>query len=59
MEVASALNIAAFNVGIAVGAYVGGIVIDSSLGVGATPWIGAIFVGIGLILSFVSWRNKE
>ncbi|WP_419700537.1 MFS transporter [Mucilaginibacter sp. NFX135] len=58
-DVASALNIAAFNVGIAVGAYVGGIVIDSSLGVGATPWIGAIFVGIGLILSFVSWRNKE
>ena len=43
-DVSSALNIAAFNVGIAIGAYVGGLIIESSLGVGATPWVGSILV---------------
>ena len=44
VNVASALNIAAFNAGAAVGAYVGGNIVASALGLGATPWIAAIFV---------------
>lgn len=44
VDVASALNIAAFNLGIAIGAWVGGLVVASPLGLGATPWVGAILV---------------
>jgi DHA1 family inner membrane transport protein len=58
-DVASALNIAAFNVGIAAGAYLGGLVIDSSLGIQSTPWIGAILVIIGFFLSIRSWRMNK
>lgn len=51
VDVASALNIAAFNLGIAAGAWIGGMVVDSSLGLGATPWIGAILVAVALVLT--------
>ncbi|MFX8937900.1 MFS sugar transporter, partial [Acinetobacter baumannii] len=44
VDVASALNIAAFNLGIALGALIGGAVVDSPLGLGATPWVGALLV---------------
>ncbi|MBO9197866.1 MFS transporter [Rhizobium sp. 16-449-1b] len=54
VDVASALNIAAFNLGIAAGAWVGGLVVASSLGLGATPWVGAIFVVGALILTLWS-----
>jgi DHA1 family inner membrane transport protein len=54
VDVASALNIAAFNLGIAIGAWAGGQVVSSSLGLGATPWVGAIFVAGGLVLSLIS-----
>ncbi|MBF0707392.1 MFS transporter [Alkalihalobacillus hwajinpoensis] len=43
VNVASALNIAAFNVGIAIGSFVGGVIVDS-IGLIHTPWIGAIMV---------------
>ncbi|MCA1022904.1 MFS transporter [Halobacillus litoralis] len=43
VNVASALNIAAFNVGIAIGSFVGGIIVDG-IGLIHTPWIGAIMV---------------
>ncbi|UTH76415.1 MFS transporter [Chromobacterium sp. IIBBL 290-4] len=43
VDVASGLNIAAFNVGIAGGAWLGGQVV-ASLGLMATPWIGALIV---------------
>lgn len=43
VDVASGLNIAAFNVGIAGGAWLGGHVV-ASLGLMATPWIGALIV---------------
>ncbi|RCX17762.1 putative MFS family arabinose efflux permease [Fontibacillus phaseoli] len=42
-DVASALNIAAFNAGIAIGAYLGGIVTDH-IGLIHTTWVGAIMV---------------
>lgn len=54
VDVASALNIAAFNLGIATGAFFGGQVVSSPLGLGATPWVGGLFVLGGLLLTLVS-----
>jgi multidrug resistance protein len=51
VDVASALNIAAFNLGIAIGAWLGGIVVESPLGLGATPWVGAMLVLVALLLT--------
>ncbi|WP_047152367.1 MFS transporter [Aneurinibacillus tyrosinisolvens] len=48
VDVASALNIAAFNVGIAIGAFVGGLIVDS-IGLIHTPWIGGVMV-LGAVL---------
>lgn len=48
VNVASALNIAAFNLGIAIGAFVGGMIVDS-IGLIHTPWIGGVMV-VGAIL---------
>uniref|UniRef100_UPI003510D4E3 MFS transporter n=1 Tax=Pontibacterium sp. TaxID=2036026 RepID=UPI003510D4E3 len=53
VDVASGLNIAAFNVGIAVGAYVGGLIVDS-MTLMDTPWIGAIIVFWALLLTRLS-----
>ncbi|MGW9530546.1 MFS transporter [Paenibacillus terrae] len=50
VDVASAVNIAAFNAGIAIGAYVGGIVTDS-WGLIHTTWIGAIMVFAAVLLT--------
>lgn len=50
VDVASGLNIAAFNVGIAGGAWIGGLIV-SHLGLLATPWIGAIVVVGALLLT--------
>ncbi len=56
---ASALNVSAFNIGAASGSYLGGLVVDSSLTIRATPWIGALFVIAAFALSIVNWqRNK-
>ncbi|RAV19382.1 MFS transporter [Paenibacillus contaminans] len=49
-DVASAVNIAAFNAGIAIGAYLGGVVADS-IGLIHTTWIGAIMVAGAVILT--------
>ncbi|WP_159999036.1 MFS transporter [Roseomonas sp. 18066] len=51
VDLASALNIAAFNLGIAFGAWIGGLVVASRLGLGATPWVGAILVAAALGLT--------
>ncbi|MCP4053181.1 MAG: MFS transporter [Mesoflavibacter sp.] len=58
-DVSSALNIAAFNVGIAIGAYVGGLIIESSLGVGATPWVGSILVIIGFLITLILYKKEK
>lgn len=55
VDVASALNIAAFNIGIALGATIGGIVVDS-IGLVHTPWVGGIMVILAVILTAVSRR---
>lgn len=54
VDVASAMNIAAFNLGIAAGAFFGGQVVSSPLGLGATPWVGGLSVLGGLILTLAS-----
>ena len=55
-DVASAFNIASFNIGIAIGAYAGGLIVDSSLGLGATPWSGAILVALAIAITLWSAR---
>ncbi|MBS7539018.1 MFS transporter [Ancylobacter lacus] len=54
VDVASALNIAAFNLGIALGAWVGGVVVASPLGLRATPLVGAVLVAGALALTLCS-----
>jgi len=56
-DVASAVNIAAFNAGIAIGAYLGGVVNDS-VGLIHTTWIGAIMV-LGAVLLTAWARSLE
>ncbi len=55
VDVASGLNIAAFNLGIAFAAWAGGLVV-SRLGLMHTPWIGASVVLGALALTFWSGR---
>lgn len=50
VDVASAVNIAAFNAGIAIGAYMGGVVTDS-IGLIHTAWVGALMVFGAVILT--------
>ncbi|WDZ77538.1 MFS transporter [Ensifer adhaerens] len=54
VDVASALNIAAFNLGIAIGAWLGGVIVASSLGLGMTPVFGAALVVGALLLTLLS-----
>ncbi|MFC0270498.1 MFS transporter [Metabacillus herbersteinensis] len=61
VDIASALNIAAFNVGIAIGAFVGGLIVDS-IGLIHTPWIGGVMVFGAVLLTMWSSsleRNLE
>ncbi len=52
VDMASALNISAFNAGIAIGAYLGGLVVDH-LGLIHTTWVGALMVAAAAILTAV------
>ncbi|WP_404427446.1 MFS transporter [Ureibacillus chungkukjangi] len=53
VDVASAINIAAFNAGIAIGSFIGGIVTDS-IGLIHTSWIGALMVLAAVVLTWFS-----
>lgn len=55
IDVASGLNIAAFNLGIALGAWGGGMIVDG-IGLQHTPWIGALVVLGALGLTVLSGR---
>lgn len=55
IDVASGLNIAAFNLGIALGAWGGGLIVDS-WGLQHTPWIGALIVVSAILLT--RWSGK-
>lgn len=50
VDVASGLNIAAFNVGIAIGAWGGGSIV-ADYGLMNTPWVGAVVVLLALALT--------
>ena len=55
VDVASGLNIAAFNVGIAIGSVAGGQTVEH-YGLAQTPWIGALIVVGALLLTGLSGR---
>ncbi len=50
VDIASAMNIAAFNAGIALGSYLGGVITDS-IGLIHTAWIGGLMVVAAVILT--------
>jgi DHA1 family inner membrane transport protein len=59
VDVASGLNIAAFNVGIALGAWGGGLIV-ARLGLMATPWIGALVVlGALALTTLAGWLDRR
>jgi DHA1 family inner membrane transport protein len=51
---ASAANIAAFNLGNAIGAYLGGLTIQHGLGYTAPNWVGAALAVSGLMVALIS-----
>ena len=53
VDVASGLNIGAFNLGIALGAWIGGMVVQGA-GLAAAPWVGAAIVAAGIVLTRLS-----
>lgn len=55
VDVASGLNIAAFNIGIALGSIIGGQTVEH-YGLAQTPWIGAVIVLVALLLIGLSGR---
>jgi DHA1 family inner membrane transport protein len=59
VDVASGLNIAAFNVGIALGAWGGGLIV-AHLGLMATPWVGAlVVVGALGLTTLAGWLDRR
>ena len=55
VDVASGLNIAAFNIGIALGSVIGGQTVEH-VGLTQTPWIGAVIVLVAFLLIGLSGR---
>jgi DHA1 family inner membrane transport protein len=53
-NLASSLNIAAFNLGNALGAWVGGVVIERGPGLGALGWVAALIALAGLVIAWWS-----
>lgn len=58
VDVASAINISAFNIGIAIGSVIGGLVVDS-FGLVHTPWVGALLVIVAVLLTGISARLER
>ena len=58
-DVSSTLNIAAFNIGIAMGAYVGGRVVGSGFGVRYVTLEGALFVLIAFLFGLYGLRKEK
>ena len=59
MDVAAGFNIAAFNLGNAIGAWLGGIVIARGPGLESVPWIAALVPLAGMVLAIVSYRLER
>lgn len=58
VDIASGLNIGAFNLGIALGAWSGGLVVEH-IGLAATPFVGALAVAAGVGLTRLSGRLEH
>ena len=58
-NLASAMNIGAFNLGNAVGAAAGGAVIDAGLGYTVVPLAGAAMAGVGLLVLALLRRGRQ
>jgi len=58
VDVASGLNIAAFNIGIALGSTVGGYIVEH-YGLAQTPWVGAVIVFGALLLVRLSGQLEK
>jgi len=59
-NLASTLNIGAFNLGNAIGAWLGGAVIESPLGLHAVPYAGAAMAAAGLLITaFSGWLDAR
>ncbi len=58
IDVASGLNIAAFNIGIALGSVIGGVTVQH-LGLMHTPWVGALIVLLALGLTYLAERQSQ
>jgi len=57
-SMASSLNIAAFNLGNALGAWLGGVVIEHGPGLASLPWVAAVLTLGGLaVAGFSVWRE--
>ena len=56
---AAALNHCAFNVGNAMGAWLGGVAIAGGLGWASTGWVGALLAVVGLIIFAVSLADRR
>ena len=57
-SLASSFNIAAFNLGNAIGAWLGGTIIDHGPGLESVPWIAALVPLAGLLLAMASYRAE-
>ncbi len=55
VDVASGLNIGAFNRGIALGAWIGGLIVEG-MGLAAAPYFGALIVAMAIALTRLSGR---
>jgi MFS transporter, DHA1 family, inner membrane transport protein len=53
---ASSFNIAAFNLGNAIGAWLGGMVISHGPGLGAVSWVAALLTVLGFVVALWSVR---
>lgn len=58
-NLASSFNIAAFNLGNALGAWLGGVVIDRGPGLGAVTWVAASVTAAGLAVAWWSVRAER
>ncbi|MEH7336621.1 MFS transporter [Neobacillus drentensis] len=58
---ASTLNIAAFNLGNALGAFIGGLVIDLGIGGGlsAVPWVASLVTFVGILLTLWGTHKQK
>jgi DHA1 family inner membrane transport protein len=58
-SLASSLNIGAFNLGNALGAWLGGVVIERGPGLGSVTWIAALVTVAGLAVAVWSLRLER